>query len=49
MSLTPNRALAGAKKCWIDFMSALRGETGNVEIKQREVDAQVAVHPWQKG
>lgn len=48
MGLTPNRAFAGAKKCWTDFMSALRGEMGNVEIKQREVDAHVQCIPGRK-
>lgn len=45
MSLTPNRALAGGKKCWTDFMSALRGEMGNVEMEQRKVDAHVQCIP----
>ena len=49
MSLIPNKALKEGKKCWTDFMSVLRGEMENVEMKQRKVGAHVQCIPSRTG
>lgn len=49
MSLIPNKALKEGKKCWTDFMSVLRGEMENAEMKQRKVDAHVQGIPSRMG